>query len=409
MNKKNATQLMITGDPLATYIAIKNYKNRLRRFVDNFFVGIHTWHYYAPHICNPTHEDLAEVEELFKSLVKDESDIKFVFPSEGTTQHGTMLNELVKAVYDDCKENLLITETDDFFVDMDQLESHVDAMNRGEYDFVGEPRGCTNNTDLIEFERKIVREDDVYVNKNASGFPNTPSGVFNHFWPTHFLIKKKFVNKDDRFEAFGPGENDPLGKLINNTEISYRGRKFFVENTCGDTFVKFSIDMMSRVNKGFEYVAAPATKEDATTLYFLNYGLINTTNYTIPSYVMDLALKQFSLHTGSGSSLQLFPIIKDKDRLLAQGIFLQIKQMIQNKDDYGILELYRRFNLYRAGFEAIKDDPEFAVFKDRCIQNFSILDEAFAEAKVEEILKSRGNWLMPRQIYVDTFKHIVGK
>jgi len=411
ITKKNATQLMITGDPLALYIATKNYKNRLRRFVDNFFVGIHTWHYYAPHDTNPSHSDLKSVEELFTNLTKDESDIKFVYPTEGTTQHGTMLNELVKVVYDDCKDNLLITETDDFFVNIDLLESHVDAMNRGEYDFLGEPRGCTNNSALIEFERKVVREDNVFVNKRSQMVDHVEAGEFAHYWPTHFLIKKKFVNRDDHFESFGVGGfGDELGSSINNKEINYRGRKFFVSNTCGDTFVKFSIDMMSRINKGYEYIAAPWGHPDTTTLGYLGNGLVNTPNYTLPLDAFEkFAIKFLSLHTGSGSALQLFPIITNKDAILKQSICIQVKQFAQSKDEFQLLELYRRFKLYQAGFEAIKDDVEFAPFRDRCIQNFGLLDEIFNEVNIEQILKNRGNWLIPMDIYVNTFKYIVGK
>lgn len=405
MTKKDATQLMISGDPLTIFLSTLNYKNRLRKFVDNFFVGIHTYHYRAPHPTNPSSKDMDEVELFLNNLSKDQDDIKFVYPTENTTQHGTMLNELMKVVYDDCKSNLLITETDDFFVDADLLESHVDAMNRGDYDFVGEPRGCTNNNELIEFERKIVREDKVYVNSGADH--HAEPGEFNHFWPTHFLIKKKFVNRDDRFEAFGPNE-DELGKTINNKEIRYRGRKYFVKDTCGDTFVKFSIDMMSRINKGYEYIAAPTRGQDASTLYFLNHGLVNTPNYTIPPNIIDFAFKQFSIHTGSGSTLQLFPIISDKDVLLSQPVFRSINIFAETNDHYQLFELYRRFHVYRAGFEAVENHPEFAVFKHRCIQNFALLDEAFQKVNIDELLKSKGNWLLPREIYVKTFKRIIG-
>jgi len=407
MNKKDATQLMISADPLAIYIAVKCYKNRLRKFVDNFFVGIHTAHYWAPHPDNPTNDEMVELTDFFNNLIKDDPDIKFVYPHHDyTTQHGTMLNALVKEVYDDCKSNLLITETDDFFVNADMLENHVDRMNRGDYDFVGEPRGCTNNQQLIEFERKVVKEDKVLVNDSE-----TPGifGEFTHYWPTHFLIKKQFVKKDDRFEAFG-ANGDELGKTINNTEINYRGRKFYVENTCGDTFVKFSIDMMSRVNKGYEFQPFPYAAQhlpDAEILYFLNRGLVNTPLFKIPDNMVEIALKQFSLHTGSGSSLQMFPIIKDT--IKKQSLFRQIQEFAEKNDNYQLFELYRRYSLYRAGFETVQDDPEFAIFRERCLNNFAQLEQAFVEAKVEERMKEAGNWLIPRSVYVETFKHIVGK
>jgi len=402
MIKKDATQLLISGDPLTIYLSTLNYKNRLRKFVDNFFVGIHTYHYRAPHSENPSSKDMDEVQVFLDSLSKDQDDIKFVYPTENTTQHGTMLNELMKVVYDDCKSNLLITETDDFFVNVDLLESHVDALNRGDYDFVGEPRGCTNNFELMEFQRKVVREDRLYVN-TENGHHSEP-GEFNHFWPTHFLIKKKFVYRDDRFEAFNTNGDE--------LEINYRGRKYFLKDTCGDTFVKFSIDMMSRVNKGYEYIPAPTRLPESSTLYYLNYGLVNTSNYTIPSNIIELALKQLSLHTGSGSGLQLFSIISDKDTLLKQSIFRQIKEYSTQSEPwqvYALFELYRRCHLYRAGFEAVQDHPAFVVFKDRCIQNFDLLEEAFQKVKINELLQSKDNWLLPREIYLKTFKHIIGE
>lgn len=404
MNKKDATQLMISADPLAIYIAVKCYKNRLRKFVDNFFVGIHTAHYWAPHPDNPTNEEMVELTEFFNNLIKDDPDIKFVYPDQNhTTQHGTMLNALVKEVYDECKSNLLITETDDFFVNIDELEAHVDALNRGDYDFVGEARGCTNNSKLIEFQKQILKEDKVLVNDGPGIY-----GEFAHYWPTHFLIKKKFVNRDDRFEAFGPS-GDELGKTINNKEISYRGRKFYVEQTCGDTFVKFSIDMMSRINKGYEFQPFPlaVNSPEATVLYYLNRGLVNTPLFTVPDNMVEISCKQFSLHTGSGSSLQMFPIIKNNITL--QSIFRQIKEFTANNDSFQLFELYRRYNLYRAGFEAVKDDPEFSIFRERCIKNFELLDQAFVESNVEATLERCNNWLIPRSIYVETFKHIVGK
>jgi hypothetical protein len=123
--------------------------------------------------------------------------------------------------------------------------------------------------------------------------------------------------------------------------------------------------------------------------------------------MVEISLKQFSLHTGSGSSLQMFPIIKNTIKM--QSLFRQIQEFAERNDNYQLFELYRRYSLYRAGFEAVQDDPEFAIFRERCLNNFAQLEQAFAEAKVEERMKEAGNWLIPRSVYVETFKHIVGK
>jgi len=408
MSKTDSTQLMVTADPLAVYIAVKSFKNRLSRFVDNFFLGIHSWHYGNPHSPeNPETHQLEEMHEFFNRLEQTTDNVRFVYPEEGTTQHGTMLNELVKATYDDCKSNLLITETDDFFVSEEVLENHIAALNRGDYDFVGEGRGCTNNQLLLDFEKNVCEEDKVFVNAGEDPM----IGQQCHYWPTHFLIKKKFVNKDDRFEAFGEGKDqyDLLGNIVNRKNLLYRGREFYIENTVGDTFVNFSMNMMSRINRGYDFKPFPLPPaKDHDHLYFLTSGLVNTYNYQIPEHMMDLAFKQFSLHTGSGSSLMMFPIVSG-DKLLEQAIFRQIREMKQNNDSWGLIELYRRTHLYRAGFEAVKDDEEFSIFRERCETGFAELDKLFKEVDVDGYLKERENWLLPIDIYIDTFKRIVGK
>lgn len=403
--KKNATQLMISADPLTIYISIKNYKNRLRSFVDNFFVGIHTHHLQNQHISNPTSNELNELHYFFENLIKNDDDIKFVFPKENTTEHGKMLRELLKVVYNECKENILITETDDFFLNTNELLKHIDAFNRNEYDFVGEPRGCTNNDELIEFEKKVLIEDNIIVNAHEPG-----RSCFAHYWPTHFLIKKQFIQPDDKFEAIGA--NEIWGDSSNKNELTYRGRKFYVkENTCGDTFVKFNIDMMSRVNKGYEYHPynqCDCSSETNLALYYLERGLVNTLNYQIPPNIFEIALKKLSLHMGSASALQLFPILNNKDSVLSQGIFNDINHCKLKNDQTGLIELYRRFYIYKAAFEAVKNDFDFQIFKDRCIKNFEILDNVFEKININQIMIDKSQVLLPKNIYVDLFKYIIG-
>lgn len=403
--KTNATQLMISADPLTIYISTKNYKNRLSSFVDNFFVGIHTHHLQNPHITNPSSNELNELHYFFENLIKNDDNIKFIFPKENTTEHGKMLRELLKVVYNDCKENILITETDDFFLNTNELLKHIEALNRNEYDFVGEPRGCTNNDELIEFEKKVLIEDNIIVNNNEPG-----RSCFAHYWPTHFLIKKQHIKPDDKFEAVGNGEI--WGNSENKNELTYRGRKFLVkENTCGDTFVKFNIEMMNRINKGYEYHPynrIDCSPETNLALYYLERGLVNTLNYEIPTNIFDIALEKLSLHIGSASALQLFPILNNRESVLNQGIFNDIENCKMNKDENGLIELYRRFYLYQAAFESVQNDLDFEIFKERCIKNFEILNEYFEKINIKQIMDNNNRVLLPKRIYVNLFKHIMG-
>jgi len=392
MNSKNSTQLLVSvADPLLMHIRIKNYKRILSNVFNNLFVGVA----FGSKVREPA--EVAEIVNYFNYLKDYDKSIEFIYPLMETQNHGMMITHLVENFYDRCEDNILFMEDDDFILNSRMLETHVRALNEGKYDFVGDPRGCVSNFKLIDLEVKYMREDRVLTDHDS-----VCSYQFGHYWPTHFLIKKKFVKKDDMFRAyhFEPGEI-----------IHYRGRFIQLDEECdSDTFVKFSIDMMSRINKGYQFNLYDCKLDnvDSQDSYFFHMGIIEQKPYvTFNDDIYDKINDYYIYHIGSASCLNRFHVVVEND-LLENEMFIEIIERINVGDLATVSEIYRRYHVYKAIFESVKNDEELKMFKDRYLHNFDLADNFFRQIKINVLMESIGTRFVPSDFYTHAFKQIVG-
>jgi hypothetical protein len=389
---KNSTQLLVSAaDPLLMHIRIKNHKRILSSIFNNLFIGVA----FGSRRREPA--EVAEIVNFFHELRGDDKSIEFIYPLMDTQNHGMMISHLMQNFYDRCGDNILIMEDDDFIINSRLLKTHICALNEGIYDFVGDPRGCVSNFKLIEDEVKYMKEDKVLYDHDS------PCAYhFGHYWPTHFLIKKKFVNKDDVFRAhcFEAGET-----------IFYRGRFIKLEEECHcDTLVKFSIDMMSRINKGFQFDLYDCKLDtaDSQTAYFFHMGMIEQKPYvTFNDDVYKKIADYYIYHIGSASCLNRFHVVAEDD-LLQEEMFVEILQRIDTGDLPTASQLYRRYYVYKAIFEAVKNDPEIKIFRERYLHNFNIADRFFKDINIDGLMSAIQTRFVPSEFYTFAFKQIIG-
>tara|TARA_R110000868_G_scaffold18612_3_gene81537 strand:+ start:3179 stop:4363 length:1185 start_codon:yes stop_codon:yes gene_type:complete len=391
-NIKNSTQLLVSAaDPLLMHVRIKNHKKILSNIFNNLFVGVA----FGSKRREPA--EVAEIVNYFNELRGDDKSIEFIYPLNETQNHGMMIAHLVQNFYDRCGDNILFMEDDDFILNSRLLKTHVDALNEGIYDFVGDPRGCVSNFKLIDQEIKYMKEDKVLYNHDGPC-----SYHFGHYWPTHFLIKKKFVKKDDIFRAhlFEAGET-----------IFYRGRFITLDEEChSDTFVKFSIEMMSRINKGFQYDLYDCKLDniDSQTAYFFHMGMIEQKPYvTFDASIYNKIAEYYIYHIGSASCLNRFHVVVEDD-LLQADMFVETIDRINMGDLPTVSQIYRRYHVYKAIFEAVKDDPEMKIFRERYLHNFNIADKFYRDININGLMESIQTKFIPPDFYTYAFKQIVG-
>ena len=392
MNNKNSTQLLVSAaDPLLMHVRIKNHKRILSNIFNNLFIGVA----FGSRVREPA--EVAEIVNYFNELRGDDKSIEFIYPLMDTQNHGMMIAYLVDTFYDRCADNILFMEDDDFILNSRLLEKHICALNEGIYDFVGDPRGCVSNFDLVELETKYMREDHVLTEHDS-----VCSYQFGHYWPTHFLIKKKHVRKDDIFRAhlFEAGET-----------IFYRGRFIKLDKEChSDTFVKFSIDMMSRINKGFQFnlYDCKLDNDESQATYFFHMGMIEQKPYvTFDDSIYDKIKDYYIFHIGSASCLNRFHVVVEDD-LLQSEMFVETVERINTGDLSTVSQIYRRYHVYKAIFEAVKDDPEIKVFRERYLHNFDIADKFYRDINITGLMESIQTRFVSSDFYTHAFKQIVG-
>jgi len=391
---QNTTQLLVSGsDPLLMLIRMENYKKVLGKYFSNFFISV------GFGIRERSDEEKNQIKDYFEYLRDGNDNIKFIYPEEDSQNHGCMIEYLVKTFYDDLDDNVFFIEDDDFIINPHLFELHLNSLNYNGYDFVGESRGCCDNQKLMDLEVKILKEDDVYINssEDCSGQESY------HYWPTHFLTKKKFLKKDDIFRAFDWKRGE---------EIDLRGRKFkFNKHSCGDTFVKFSIDLLNRVDKGYEFKPFGCNLNlfDNLFNYFFQLGLIHDSDFFSKLNVKDaqkLVSRQFQYHLGSGSCVNRF-CIKDLD-IMTEDVFEQIDLLYKRKDYASLVDIYRRYHIYKIAFKVLQDNVRLDSFKEGYIQNFKVADEYFQKLDINKLISDLNINFMLDAYYIETFKQIVG-
>jgi len=391
----NTTKLLIScADPLFMCVRILNYKRVLSKYFSNFIIGV------ASGYSDAEKNNIELISEYFDFLRDGDDNIKFNHVnSPESSNHGMMISYLIKNFYNEIDDNILLMEDDDFIISPYILEYHINNLNYNGYDFVGEPRGCSNNNEFILFERQIIKEDDIFI----ASSPNCDECLY-HFWPTHFLTKKQFIKENDTFCSYG---------WVKGDEIKLRGRNFkFEYESCGDTFVKFSIDLLERVNRGCvysPYFCQNMDKFNSKFDFYFQYGIIGDEQFK-----KDLTLKNIKsriarqpiYHLGSGSFAR-------KYHLENPNIINETSPMVENLlngENYGaFLEFYRRYRIYKIIFDVVKDEKEMEMFRDGYIKNFKLLDEYYESINVQHKLDVEGQKYFPKEYYEETFKQIIGK
>lgn len=387
MSFKNATNLSISvSDPLLFYIRVLNYRHKLSNIFDNLIIGVAGCGEYR------NKEEAEVLKSFFNNLANTTPNVKLEYFSGHAGCHGTNIRTLLKNNWDEVNNAVLITEDDDFIINEDILSEYVRRIKNGEIDFVGESRGCTNNGDFMEFQKKIIAEDNLVENLYGQFHP--------HFWPTHFVVHKMFLRPDDKFE------NHLFKK---DTEINFRGRNYKFEfDTTADTFVKFSVDLWSRINKAREHkLYELGTPEYVDKFAYCFASGLQYDWLKFEESPEKFALKMYQFHIGSATCLLGF--WNKNISILNEPMFRQIKEYINGKDVNTVLEIYRRYHIYKNIFNVVKDDLEFLPFKEGYEQNFSVADRFFNEIGIPEMLATKDYKMMPSFIFDSVFKYIIGR
>ena len=389
MFDKNASCVLISvSDPLLMYIRILNWRNRLQYLFDNLFIAV------SP---GPTDRDAAEltqVRQYFDQLTQNDPRIKIDYLDIGESNHGVNIRTVLSKNWDQIRDIVLIMEDDDFIVNTDTLQMYMNKIRNGEVDYVGEVRGCTNNNDLLAFERKIGIEDNLV----ESSLKNDLYCL--HYHPTHFLIRKQHLRPDDIFEA----HYLPVGSKIN-----MRGREFLVDmDTCMDTFVYFSINLMNRINRGYEHcMYQQSVSEYSDKFAYCFYQGIHHPWLQDGGDFEQMVTTRYHFHIGSATCLLKFGF--ETSSILTQSMFEEMDNYRHDSDlQYTMIEIYRRYYVYKCAFDTVKDDVEFAPFVKTYNQNFTQAEQYFEKIDFDGILKSKDQVFISKKLYEVVFKHIAG-
>ena len=112
-------------------------------------------------------------------------------------------------------------------------------------------------------------------------------------------------------------------------------------------------------------------------------------------------------HIGSASCLNRFHVVFE-DNLLQEEMFVEILDRINTRDLSTVAQIYRRYLVYKAIFEAVKNDAELKVFRERYLHNFSIADKFFEDININGLMASIQTRFIPADLYTHAFKQIVG-
>lgn len=388
MNVKNSTQLLISvSDPLLMYFRILNWRARLNPLFDNLFIAVSE---------GPDRRDDAElkiVRDFFTGLSANDPAVTFDFLEPTMANHGVNIRYLLEKHWAEIRDTILIMEDDDFILNADLLQRFMSRIGSNDLDVVGATRGCTNNEHFISFERQIMQEDNLFENLRPFTFP--------HFQPTTLLIRKSCFNPNDILEAHSHMPGD---------QIVLRGRPYTFEiETAMDTFVKFSSELLNRINKAHDlqtYAAGTPTYEDQFAYYF--HGGYHDRNWHLQPNPQALMLQQFQYHIGSASCLYRFAF--KQTNLLEQSIFSEMDHYIKDSGYHStVLEIYRRYYVYKLIFDVVKNNAEFAQFVPAYEENFAITDDYFLnKMKIDDLMDASGNSIFDKNVYTDAFKHIAG-
>lgn len=388
MRVTNCTNLSISvSDPLLMYIRVLSYRTRLKDVFDNTIIGVSG----CQGDCNYDHVKI--IKDFFYSLQSNTDNLKVDFFENDQGNHGLNIGTVVSSNWNNIKDTILLMEDDDFIINDELLVEYLKRIKNRELDFVGGTRGCCSNADFINFEKQIIRDDNLLESFEGDFQP--------HFWPTHFMIHKSLLNSDDVFanHVYKAG-----------TEIDFRGRKYkFEYDTVGDTMVYFCVNMWNRVKKGIDHKLYTLGTPEYVDKFNYNFHSGLLPNWLkLEEYPEKIALKALQFHIGSASCLRRF-WINDID-ILNEEMFRQIDQFINNKGDTnGIIEIYRRYYLYKIIFNIVKNDSEFSTFKNGYEYNFAKADEYFNRIGINDIFATKDFKMMPESIYDVIFRYIIGR
>jgi hypothetical protein len=263
-------------------------------------------------------------------------------------------------------------------------------------DAIGATRGCTNNTKLMQFCRDVLIQDNVF--ENMSDHSQT------HFTPTHFMFKKNVFDKSAPMEAYSHEVGE---KLI------YRGREFvYDEHTEMDTFVEASLRLFSKVNKVYEHRDfLPGTYGDYDEFNYYFSLTYHGSNFQMPAQAVEWATQQLHYHIGSATCMCRFAF--HQENLLEQEMFAEMNNFQAHPEwdwsDWSIMEIYRRYVIYKMFYDLVRNDAAFARFVPAYDANFAIAEDYFVnKIKIHDLLKKHGRNFLDPQLYVTAFKHIIG-
>lgn len=389
----NTTQLLISvSDPLLFYVRMRNWKNRLRPLFDNMIVAISP----GPNDQNVPIEHKNAIQEFFTDITKSDPSVVLEFLRTHMNNHGVNIRHLTEKYWDSINDNVLLMEDDDFILNQDLLATYLSRLKNNEVDAIGATRGCTNNTKLMEFCRNVLVEDNVI--ENICDHSQT------HFTPTHFLFRKNVFDKSAPMEAY----DHQVGETLN-----YRGRTFvYDEHTSMDTFVEASLGIFNRVNKVYEHRDfMPGTYGDYDEFSYYYSLTYHGCNFKMPPQSLEWALRQYHYHIGSATCMCRFAF--HQPDLLEESMFEEMLNFQAHPEwgwsDWSILEIYRRFVMYRMFYNLVRNDAAFARFVPAYDANFAIADEFFTKTmRVDELMKKHERSMFDLNVYAETFKHIIG-
>ncbi len=137
--------------------------------------------------------------------------------SGNVLQHGNAILEMFKA---STEEYIVLLEDDAFIMDMGLLDKYFGYLEREEFDFVGQPRGCTNHV-LMQRMFEVFKFPSAYIQ-------------IANFWPCMAFGKRSdYLKTSLNFGVFGL----PAGVYIE--ELDW----VVTEELKGDTFVWMSLQL----------------------------------------------------------------------------------------------------------------------------------------------------------------------
>ncbi len=343
--KKITLILPSSTDPLVTHLWLLNFESYKHLFSDYIIYFDFMGEY-----------DEVEVDTIMKYYHKLSKEKNFILshnPRYG--QHGNVLHNIITDNYDKIQDYVFFSEEDDLILNPNLLSQAIDYYFNNNISVFGAPRGsCT-------YELFNAEEDFMSNQARISVIRNNNRKEFN-FWPCLFLIGKQNLNKhlvDPDIFCSNNWEK--------NTQLQLGDKKYtFAEQQCGDTFVKFSVNLFNDPDiKSILYL---------TNIY---HSMIEDYLYCLPDYINErntnYALDDsIDFHIGSLSCMMRFKMWKSviinepNMRVRIEEFAKYINENLHDEESkyQTSIEYYRRFYILYEFFKRYVNPNTFEFYKN---------------------------------------------